>query len=396
LLPWQSWFAGGGVAGPAAAQITFVLGCGVVAAVWSGFFAALYRVFGEPQRSSAIASGQRVISLGSTLGVLALGGSPLVVALTQLGVAVATFLFVALDVSRRHPPLKRLDRRSVDHHVALALLPPSALFAIVGIANALTVQGSVLTTSALLGALAVTVFSTSRTLANAVKQFVSLLGYVAWPEFTRMEAGGETRVLANAFWLLVKASSLLTVWIVSALWFTGAELHRLWTRGHALFDVALFHLLLVHAVAMTPSWASGVLLAATNRHRALSMLYLVQGLATVALSWALVPVLGLPGAALALIVAEFPGFGLLVPKWALAVIDEPLRRFMFEIYMKLVLVFAGAFCMAALAHELSGSGVMAIGLAIAASALPVGLGGWWWLSAEERRLVLRGLRRRAH
>lgn len=393
LLPWDLWFAGRALNGPVVQVIVFVLGVSIVISVWAGFIGSMYRVFGEPERSTTLGLIQRALVLAVTFAMLAARRPPVDMALMQLVAPLVYLWWASRDVSRRTslatPSLADASRR-----VSLSLLVPSGLFALLGVANGLTLQGSLLVASASLGPAAVTIFSTSRTLANVVKQGVSLIGYVAWPEFTRIDASGSSSSLATGHRLLVKIVSLCTAWIVCSLWFTGAFVHQRWTRGLAHFDQVLLQVLLAHALVMAPSGASGVLLAATNRHRALSLLYLLQGVVTILLCMVLVRVFGLPGIGLAILATDVLLFSLLIPKWSLEAVGESLTSFVAEIYFKLALIAGAAFASAWAVQQAALTPLTRLIITPGATFVPIFVGGLAWLRTDERALLSHGLERR--
>ncbi len=397
-LPWRHWFDERAMNGVAVRGTVVLLGTGALVLVWCGFFGGIYRIFASPQKTAAIALAVRTTILVASLIVLGVHRGPALMAATQLVVVIAALVWTVFDLKREYPILT-FGLRHAKPRAALGMLLPSALFAVLALANGLTTQGTLLITSSLLGPIAVTGFATSRTVANAVRQLVTLLNNVAWPEFTRLKASDRSPELSVAYRLLTKAGSLLAVWMVCSLWFVGPALYALWTGGRAKFDIWLFRLLLVDVLLQTPAWASGVLLTSTNRHRPLAMLYLIQGTVAVILCPIAIKIFGMVGVGLVLVGTNFPLFGFLVPSWAARELGESPGQFFRDIYGKFAPLFCMTMSMAWAAQRIGATGRLGVIVTVVVTLVPVTIGGAWWLRPMERALAISLFwrsRRRAH
>jgi O-antigen/teichoic acid export membrane protein len=327
-----------------------------------------------------------IVGLLARLNIVAL-------AMLQMLVPLITLVWATIDHRVRYQrPL--FSFAHADWRTARAMVAPSALFAFVSMANGIVIQGSVLFVSSTLGPTAVTVFATSRTLANTVRQGVSLLHGVAWPEFTRLKARGEENSLANAHRLLVKLSCVAAVAVVSGLWFNLDELFQLWTGKQAAYNEQLLRLLLAHALLQTPWWSSAVLLTATNHHRTLALLFLAQGALTAIVVPLMLRLIGMSGVGVALLVVDVPLFGYLVPAWAQRLAGETAAAYMRSIYGGLALVSGGVIGAAWLLDQVPGNGTTRAALLASAVSMLAGVGGWLWLQRDERELIVSAVRAR--
>jgi O-antigen/teichoic acid export membrane protein len=386
VLPWGAWFEGRTLAGGDALVLTLMAGTGVLVSVGNGFLTASYRAFVEPERASMLAAGQRALVLVATVALLAARAGPFVVAAAQLAVPVLFGVWVARDLSRRHPRVAFSFARA-DRATAVSLIFPSVLYLLILVANGLTIQGTVLVASALLGPAAVTTFATSRTLVSAVRQAVGSVNHVLAPELTRLDALGATERVALAHRLIVKLSCAAALWLVGSLYFVGPLLYALWTGGRAQFDLEMFRWLLLWALLQTPWLSSQWVLLATNRHRGVAVLYLVQGVLALGASAIAVPRFGLQGIAFALVATDFLTFGILVPWWAQRHVGEPPLRYFLEIYAPLAAATAVAMLAGWAVEAAVGSSHAALALvplAVGAALLPALL---LWLRAAERAAV---------
>jgi O-antigen/teichoic acid export membrane protein len=293
---------------------------------------------------------------------------------------------VARDLRRRHPrvafSLARAGRAT-----ALSLLGPSALYLLILVANGLTIQGTVLVASALLGPAAVTTFATARTLVSAVRQVVASINHVLAPELTRLDALGATERLALAHRIVVKVTSAVSLWLAASLFFIGPLIYALWTSGRAQFDNEMFRWLLLYALLQTPWLASQWVLLATNRHAGVAVLYLVQGVLALGACALAVPRFGLPGIALALVATDFLTFGLIVPLWAQRHVREGVLRYALEVYLPLAAASAVAFFAGAAAHAATGDGLVSLVAVPAAVGAAVAGALYLWLRGPERAAV---------
>ena len=89
------------------------------------------------------------------------------------------------------------------------------------------------------------------------------------------------------------------------LFFAGPLIFRLWTHDKSVvFDPTLFGLLLIVGLCNSLWSTSYVVLIAVNRHQRLAAVYVAATALSMAIGYVLTPLLGLPGAALALLVID--------------------------------------------------------------------------------------------
>lgn len=383
-LPFERWFEGRQTAS-AAPAITLLLGLQVAVSLAVGFVVGLYRVLGRTDLWQFVAFAHRALALAATLAVLLSGGGARTLAAAQLAVGALVGLVALVDVSRRDGRL-RPRLQGAQRAAALGFLGPSLLFLVVGMAFGLTIQGTVLVLSSTLGAVAVVVFSTTRAVANVVRQFVGMLMSTAWPELTRLGANGDRARFALGHRLCVKLAAGVAVPAAAWLFFAGPDLYRLWTGGRTVPDVALMRLLLLDQMASTPWFASSNLLAATNRHRALSGLYAATSVVSLGLIVLLVPRYGVSAVGWVTLLVNLGSFAVLVPRWAQQSTGEPLWAYWRGVYGPVAVLVAGCLAAAGLAQLAAPGGLAGVMAAFFAVCLAGVAIGWTLLfSADERR-----------
>lgn len=393
--PWEAWLDGRPVASRASV-VASLLVLHAALSVLSGLVSGLYRVFGRHDLSQAASFGTRLLQLTAVGGALALDSGPVGVAAAQVGAGVLVLGGCALDVRRREPRL-RFSFAGANRAVALSLVAPSLLFLLFAVANGLALQGTVLVTSSVAGAIAVVTLATSRTVASAIRTAVALLSLSAWNELTRMEAAGDRARLARAHRLLVKVSGLAAAVLGAWLLFAGPELYALWTSGRAVSDVPLMRLLVIDHVLSTPAFASMMLLAATNRHASVAWLQVAIGVLQVAAAWLLVPRYGLFAIGASSLVLNSGVQSVLLPRWTAEVTGERAGAQVRGSYVPLAVLFA------LLVAVLAGTWVvLPAGLVrLAVTALVSGLAAFplsmvVTFTADERALVFALARRVTH
>ncbi|WP_128891291.1 lipopolysaccharide biosynthesis protein [Erythrobacter sp. HKB08] len=150
------------------------------------------------------------------------------------------------------------------------------------LAKALLLQGAVIIIGLTLGAVAVAVFSTHRTLARAVSQIVQTALVPLQAEAGLMGGASQRTGLAR----LVIATTRLAVWtclaVALALFVAGPAIFELWTGGKIAFAPELYGLL-VGAVLFEAVWMlTAQARMGTNRHRPIAWSFLAVAACAVA------------------------------------------------------------------------------------------------------------------
>jgi O-antigen/teichoic acid export membrane protein len=237
--------------------------------------------------------------------VVLAGGGPLAAALTLLGVRCLAVL-VQIAASLRLAQWLGEARGRVSAERARELLRPALAAMLLPFAQAGYVQGTALAVGAAAGPVAVSIFTTLRTLSRVGLQLLMAINQPLLPDYTAAYARGRIE------WLRQTASALLAAALVAGLgfalglYFMGDAVIELWTGG-AIAVPGLMLGLVALAVPFAALWNTlANLLLATNRHEAFAAVFLVAaGLSTV-LTYVLVVNGGValaPGAMLLLDVA---------------------------------------------------------------------------------------------
>jgi O-antigen/teichoic acid export membrane protein len=239
---------------------------------------------------------------GWMLGLIVVGSFS-AVAITGLAFRIAGTLLAMLVAQSGACGLRWGIRRATRVTVR-EMARPAVAFMAFPLANALSFQGVTLLVGALLGPVAVAVFSTYRTLARTTIQITAMFSHSLWPEFSRLFGQGslaEFRQLARRSCWLSAAQVLL---LCGALYAASPWLLQAWTHGKIAFDDMLMVPLITYA-AIAGIWhVPRVVLMSTNQHGALALWTVLAGAVCVALTAWFAPRLGLSGVGYAMLLSE--------------------------------------------------------------------------------------------
>jgi O-antigen/teichoic acid export membrane protein len=379
--------------GSEAATVAWLVGLVFLWSMPSGLLTAVYRTTGDVARSQWAANVSQIVTLALVAAVLLHGGGLLAVALAQLAVLAAITAWVLWDVRARDRRLAPAIGRP-DWPVLRTLARAGALFVLVMLANAISVQGSVLVLSTALGGVAVATFVAARTMANAVRQVVGAVVNAIWPDITRLDTLGQLRQLRRLHFVLIVGSSTLCAGLAAGLWFAGADLFALWTLGALTPDAWLIRLLLIATVLQSPWLVSLVFTVATNRHRRLAVCWMVASTLGLAVAAALVRHVGTWAVPIGIIVGEGLACYHFVVKDTCRVLDEEYRPFATRVWAGLAAVATASLAVGWIVDSLVAGPVLVRSAVLGTCTIgAAGVVAWsFWLGAEERAVLRHRLR----
>ena len=251
FLPISHWIGLKNTSAGDAAWVMWLLSLQVLWAMPAGLISNSYRTIGEPSRTQWISNIRIMISMAIVVVVLLTHGPMIEMAWAQLMPTALITVYVLWDLYRRDtfylPGISRAN-----FAVIRQVIKPSAFFGVIMIAMAITLQGTVLVISSMLGSLLVVSFVTTRTLTNTAMQVVTIIKNAAWPDLTMLFAEGNTLRLKKVVRLLLTTSVTICVGVAGALFFEGQEVLAVWT-GHKLqVDTLFLRLFLLYLVLQSP------------------------------------------------------------------------------------------------------------------------------------------------
>jgi len=389
-LPIAEWLGLRTIPPGDAAIVAWLLGIQVLVAMPVGFLCAVYRTTGRLAWSVWLGNALTLAGFAVVPIVLGLGGGMRALAGAQLFPFVAVSAFVLWHGRRRWPAL--MPRPGAAELAAMReLMGPSLFFALMVLANAVALQGSVLLVATHLGGAAVAVFVSARTLTSLIRQGVFTLNNALWPHLTSTEAMGDLRQLRIIHRLLVTGSTALAVAFAAVLWHEGEAIVAMWTGGRLVVDPWLLRALLVQVVLQAPWMASSVLPAAFNRPRTVALASAAAsgiGVATAAL---LFGALGLAAVPVGLILGEAVACYRFVPREACRLIGQDYGRFTARAWLMLAVATTFTFGVSWLAAHVAIGPAPMRWLEVGGAALGASLLAAWvvGLTGAERALLVR-------
>lgn len=360
---------------------------------------------------NAIGIGQQIVRAAATWFVLRAGYGIVGLALVVVGTTALGWIATIVGAHRVLPGLQ-IAPRHVTRSSARELLSYGGYNVLVNVGDTVLLYTSgFIIVGALGDETAVTYYSVPAN--QLIPYFMSIVQSVTWsftPVFTGRWATGMIDEVRRLLDVGSRGVVVLASLIAGGLWFLGGDFVRIWQgpdfssgEHSAWFGPSLTCLaILTGATLLRAAQNCGrQALFAMREVRYLGLLTLVEAVANVALSVALVSRFGLPGVALGTLIPVLVTQGFILPRHLLRELDADAPRFAWSLLRACVPVVAtmalvdwllGRFAGAALAVH-SWPTFLARGTALAVPALVVGL--FAATSRDERRAIARFLTAKA-
>ena len=327
VLPWDAWLKTSVVTGNEARWTIGLLSIYSIAGILLAIFGTIYRAAYRNARNAFLNSGARLIELAVMGMGVALTSSMATIAGLILAVRLVAFLVMYVD-SRMFSPDLNLGFTGFSYAELKTSWRPSVMFMAGGLGNAFYFQGLTLLVGASLGAAAVVVFNTTRTLTRVIVQFVTMIKHSVWPEFSYLFGSGDLTRARRLNELAFEASWVASFGLAAAIFIAAPWVMPLWTHHAVQIDPLLLAIFLTSAVLNGIWFVTSGLLMGTNQHEGLTVRYLLATMLAIAFGAMSVHRLGIYGIALAMIVCEL----FLLP-YAISrtcqLLRQPVREFIF-------------------------------------------------------------------
>jgi len=249
---------------------------------------------------------QSTIHLAENLAALTavyLGGNIEAAAETYLICSLAGVLVRMLILRARAHWLTYFSWRTSMSEVRRLMHPALAVLAL-PMAQALSLQGTVVVVGMAAGAPAVPAFTAVRTLSRLGVQLTMVVNNAVLPEFTMAVASANQSRRARLAFLSMAASILILTPMFFFIIGAGPFLIRLWTHGtiHAPYPLIV---VMAAVMVVNGSWYPiSNLIFALNRHAQYSYYYLLAAAAALSLAYPLVRQFGSQGAGMSLLLLD--------------------------------------------------------------------------------------------
>jgi O-antigen/teichoic acid export membrane protein len=283
--------------------ITLSLLCQAAVSQQTGLLQAGFRCEGA---TALGVNWSNVVRMGELLLMAAMvagGSTPLMVAVAILCIRVVGTVLMRVHLYRICPWLA-FGWRHAQFGQVRRLAGPAFAFMAFPLGHALRNQGIVLVIGRFLGPVGVVVFTTTRTMTNAVFQLMGIIHLSVWPEMSAAFGAGDLHLAKGLHRHSCRASFWLSLASAAGLFFLGGWIYRVWTHGNIELHQPLFYVLLVVIIANSLWYTSSMVPMAINRHQRTALWYLAgAGMALLLAIWML-PRWGLAGAGSALLVID--------------------------------------------------------------------------------------------
>ena len=372
-----------------AAWVIWLLSLQVLWAMPAGMVGNSYRNMGEPSRTQWLNNLRMIFSMLIVVSVLLTHGTMLEMAIAQLLPTSLITIYVLLNLRSRHPDLlPGLSWASPE--IVRQIMKPSAFFAVIIIAMAINMQGTVLLVSSLLGGVMVASFATTRTLTNTAMQVVGIIKNAAWPDLTILFAEGNQERLQKVVRMLLTASITICIGVACALFYEGQEVVSVWTRHRLHVDRLFLSFFLLYLVLQSPWVACSGLLIATNRHQRLSWSYIGSSILGIIMAYFLIPHWKLAAVPAGLIFGELIACYHFVVKDTCRLISEPYAPFAVRLWGRLLLILLSTLGVGWVAHQIAWGPAILRWLEVGFMTMSIALVTAWIACLEpyERRFLL--------
>jgi len=349
---------------------------------------AVYATIGNLAKTQWVTNAASSLSVVLTAAALLFWPRLAVVAGAQAIAFMSILAVVWWDVRKHYPELAPgFSQAKVS--LLRGILKQSVFFALIDVAVGATLQGSNLIVAGLAGTTALALFVTTRTLANSIRQLVGMFVHSSSTNLIVLEALQDKRKLRLAFRLVVFATVAGCVAVAASLWFEGASVFVVWTRGKLPVDIWLLRMFLLWLVLQSPWIAASAIPSYTNQHRELAMSYLASSLGGLLVGVALVPRVGLKALPIAFIVAESAACYHFVIRHACRIVGEAYERFARELWLGIAVVTGSALCVTWAVHVAPGLGTFPRWVCSGCASIAAVAGSAWifWFREEERTFV---------
>jgi O-antigen/teichoic acid export membrane protein len=245
----------------------------------------------------------RFCANAGSVAAVAFHASPRTVALTLVCIRFLGNWACQFVLTRKSPWL-RYGYRHAHISVIRKLFGPAIAFMAFPAGNAFILQGMTVLVGAVLGPIAVVMYSTVRTLTRFVYQTVDMITNGVWAEMSAALGAGNILLARNLHRCACQASLGLSLAAASILAVFGPAIYGLWTHHKVTLDHRLFYILLIEVLANALWFTSSIVPIAWNRHQRQALVYFSATVASLPIAYFLMKWIGLPGAGVSLLIED--------------------------------------------------------------------------------------------
>lgn len=273
----------------------------------------VYRAHGELNRGEAVFALYTLAQLAAVIAMLVLRQPPTMVALCYL---VAPLVFagaLVADLASRYPHL-RIGLAVPTIPELKRIAPQCAFYFLDPLSLILVLNGPLLIFGALnASSVAIVSYTAYRTFTGLARQTANQFGVGGGIEMAQQLARGETATCRALYHYTGRVIASLLGVVAGLCVPAGGAFVSIWTRGAVGTNELLIVSFLGGAFFAAPGQAALMVLRYTNRARACAVAWAGHSVGGLILAIALVPFLGVTGAAAAFAISEAVAIGLILP-----------------------------------------------------------------------------------
>jgi len=265
--------------------------------------------------------------------VLALhrGGGLLTVAFITVALPLASYGVYILIVYRLLP--LRLGIKYVDRKALRSMVNYGSVTFMIIVAGKLRFQSDAMVIGIFMSAAAITYFSIGSKLVDYATGFTDGVADLFLPMSSHFDARGEVDQLRKVLIIGNRACALTMFPICAALIVLGKPLIAVWVGPKYVSSYGILVLLLIPRTVYRAQGASTRILFGMNRHRTLAIVTLVEGVANLVLSIALIRPWGIVGDAVGTAIPLLCTSLFFLPRHLCRLLDVPVITFLRQAYL---------------------------------------------------------------
>jgi O-antigen/teichoic acid export membrane protein len=319
-LPIEKWFSFKHQNHSQVISVVILLTLYVLVGLQTRLMMAGFRCDGNYAKGEFLNHLVRLSEFGSVALAVYFGAYPVIAAMGFLGVRCLGMVVIRIFLGMRSPWII-YDYRQATLKAIKRLARPAVTFMALPVGMILKDQGMITVLGITLGPLAVTVFSTVRTLVNAGYQLMGMINQSVWPEISIAFGANDLKLARQLHRQAYGASFWMALLFVVVLFFSGAWIIRVWTMGKIIPDFMFFHLMLMNLFVESLWSSSSIVAYAINKHEKLTVYYLCMAGGGLLIAVWLVPLIQLSGAVLSLLALNI-FMGLVATRMALNFLED--------------------------------------------------------------------------
>jgi O-antigen/teichoic acid export membrane protein len=292
-----------------------------------GIVSGIYRATGRLPRGAIWTTCQQFAVTVFTIGLIAIHSSFISLAAARVVIVIVAGAWLIYDVRRLYPWL-HLWPSAGDWRQGLWMIGPGLFFIMIPIADYLSTQFGMLVLQKSLAGGEVSRLATHRTAINLSVMISGLLTNAMWPELTALHARSRKGQLMKAHRSLARVN----MWLVGAVLFGLLPflpmVYSTWTLGKLGLDQWTLAFLIARGLLWSIWISSLTVLCSINKQKVVAYSLVASAIVSGGLAIALIPRVGVKGAALAQLLGDLCVSAWLIPLLAVKATGDSYFQFL--------------------------------------------------------------------